>query len=157
MTFSISHLSDLCRDFCQEFDAIAHKADHFLAQFHTEDRVRFFDEEAIKKSHLAPYGAFLTSLLATLEKTDALGIRLSAILIGTDSPETIEYQAKIDVLWHAYEQYRACVCQYCENTQKYWTDKHTLATQGTAPLVSATRSLIAALHKANDAFLLHIE
>ena len=155
MTFSISQLLDLCRDFCQEFEAIAHEADRFLAQFHAEDRVRFADGETIKKSYLAPYGAFLASLLASLETTDRLGIQLSAILVSTDCIEAIEQQAEINELWHIYEQYRADVSQYCENTQKYWADKNALATQGTAPLVFATRTLIAAVHKAGEAFLPH--
>ncbi len=157
MTFSIPKLSALCRDFCKEFDAAAHESELFLAQFHTEDRFRFSNVEQIKNAYLAPYGNFIASLLASLERTDRLSLRLSALLLSTDSVEAVEHQAKTEALWQTYEQYRADVSQYCECTQKYWTDKNMLATQGTAPLVFAMRTLIAAQHRASEAFAEHIQ
>ena len=152
MTFSPEQLSLLCRNFCEEMQAITHESDQFLAQFHTEERVRFSDVAKIKARHLEPYSRLLTSLLASLEKSDALALRLSALLASADCPDAIEHMPRIEALFSAYEQYRAQVSEYLAQTQRYWTDKDAMGASGTAPLVQATRTLIGAQRQALAAF-----
>ena len=149
-------LSALCRDFCQEIKQITHEADLFLTQFHTQERVRFWDAEEIKEQYLSLYGSLLTAVLSSLERTDGLALRLSQLLISTDCTEAIEDQTTVNALWVAYEQYRADVSNFCESTQKYWTDKSAIATQGITPLVFAMRALIASQNQTHGVFLKHI-
>ena len=149
-------LSALCRDFCQEIEQITREADLFLTQFHTQERVRFWDAEEIKEQYLSLYGSLLAAVLSSLERTDGLALRLSQLLISTDCTEAIEDQTTVNALWVAYEQYRADVSIFCESTQKYWTDKSAIATQGITPLVFATRALIASQNQTHGVFLEHI-
>ena len=152
MTFSLEALSSLCLDFREEIARITHETDQFLTKFQTKERFLFSNAEQIKKSYLGPYGRLVTSLLASLERSDRLALQLSALLKSTDAVDAIEYMPRIEELWRAYEQYRSHISTYLEQSGRYWTDKISMTTSGTAPLVEATRSLIAAQRQASKAF-----
>ncbi len=152
MTFSVDALIGLCRHFCEEIEAITHETDHFLAQFHTEERFRFSDSEKIKNMYLEPYGCLIASLLASLKTSDRLGVRLTALLAAADSPSAIENMPRVEALWDTYEQYRADVMQYLEVSQQYWKEVGAQRATSTAPLVQATRVLIGTQRQAYTVF-----
>ena len=152
MTFSLSALFELCCDFYDEIETITQETDRFLAQFQTEDRVRFADVEQIKKQYLDPYGALLASLLSSLERSDRLGVRLTALLEATDTLEAIEHMPRVTRLWEAYEQYRTDLCEFLSFSKRYFSDEEAMRTKGTAPLVSSTRILIASQTRTQECF-----
>lgn len=152
MTFSLELLSMLCHNFCEEIETITHETEYFLAQFHTEDRFRFSDVEQIKKNYLDPYGHLVTSLLASLKRSDNLALTLSALLASTDCADAIAHMPRVEALWNAYEQYHSQISNYLDRSARYWTDKAIMTSMGTAPLVEATRILIAAQRQTSTAF-----
>ena len=152
MPFSLEALSLLCRDFCEEIATVTHETDRFLAQFHTEERFRFSDSEQIKKQYLEPYGRLLTSLLASLERSEAHALRLSALLASTDCAEAVEYMPRVEQLWLAYEQYRNDVTHYLSTSQQYWNRVAAQEVQSAAPLLDATRTFVAAQRQAGAVF-----
>lgn len=152
MTFSFSALYELCCDFCDEIEFASQEANHFLSQFHTENRVRFSDAEQIKKQYLAPYSALVSSLLASLERSDRLGLRLSALLESADTPDAFDQMPRITYLWEAYTQYRTALDDFFNNSKRYFSDAEAISAKGTAPLVLTTRSLIASQARMLECF-----
>ena len=153
MAFSFSALSSLCRDFCKEIDVATYQSELFLAQFHTEDRFGFTDAEQIKKTYLTPYATLISSLLASLRRSDRLGTQLVAMLESTDTLEAVEYMERVELLWKAYEQYRSDLSDFLSTSNQHLSNKEILQTKGTAPLVMATRILIASQARAKECFL----
>ena len=152
MKFSSSALFELCCDFYDEIETITQETNHFLAQFHTEERFRFFDAEQIRKQYLEPYRTLVSSLLASLERSDRLGLRLTALLESTDTPDAIGHMPRVLNLFEAYDQYRAALDEFLTCSKRYFGDEETIAAKGTAPLVLATRGLIASQTRAKECF-----
>ena len=152
MTFSFSALYELCCDFYDEIETITQKTNHFLEHFHTEERFRFFDAKQIKKQYLPPYGTLVSSLLSSLERSDRLALRLTALLESADTPDASDQMPRIAALWEAYEQYRAALDEFLTCSKRYFSDEEVMATKGTAPLVLATRTLLASQKEAQKCF-----
>ena len=144
MTFSKAALTAVCLNFCKEIQSISEDTERFLSLFQAEARLQFTNAEQIKQQYFVPYGRLVSSLVASLSRSDGLGVQLSALLISTDCPEYASYYPCVEARFIAYEQYRQAVTQYLDNARRYWHEKHS----GTSPLVLATRSLIQAQREA---------
>ena len=152
MDFSLTALAQLSLDFVEEIDMITQKSEQFLKRFQAEEQIRFSDAAQIKKQYLAPYAELVTSLVSSLERSDALGMRLSALFAAADCHGAIEHMPRVERLWAAYEQYRTDLCEFLASSQRYFSDQDLLSTKGTAPIVSATRTLVASQRRAEDCF-----
>lgn len=156
MSFSYEALSVLCREFSEEFSVVIQETKLFLTQFSTEKRVGFADAEAIKEAHLAPYAELVTSLLASLSRSDALALRLGTLLECTFCTAFAREMSTVEELFSAYERYRSVTASYLAESQKQLSDKAALSAKGAAPLIQSTRALLAAQMQAKESFSKHV-
>jgi hypothetical protein len=153
MEFSLTALAKLSLDFVEEIDTITQKTEQFLKRFQAEAQIRFSDAAQIKKQYLAPYAELVTSLVSSLERSDALGVRLSALFAAADCQRAVEHMPRVEHLWTIYEQYRTDLCEFLASSQHYFSNQELLNTKGTAPIVLATRTLVASQMRAKECFV----
>ncbi len=147
---------DVCRELSVAAIQLQHDGERFLSSFDTETALGLAISDDQAKAYQTAFNSLLFSLLHSIECTDKIGARLSALVALAERPENESIENAIYQKWNLYERYRRMIIQYLENTKPYVARKAAWKEISCAPLLKHTRDLVQNIHAYAEEFALDL-
>ena len=118
------------------------EGERLLSHFDAETAMVFSAQEQKRKAYVKAFRTLIRALIADIERSDALGIRLGQLLVLAQHPDNEHYEPSIREKWEMYEHYHGMLIQYLEETRDYMKIKAAQKEMNYTSMLRHTRNLV---------------